>query len=70
MVFIETSLFSKLLRGYLGDDEYRSLQNHLIEYPDAGDVIRASGGVRKAPLGIRWQGKVWRSSRHLLLDHP
>ena len=50
MVFIETSLFSKLLRGYLGDDEYRSLQNHLIEYPDAGDVIRASGGVRK----VRW----------------
>lgn len=50
MVFVETSLFSKLLGRYLSDDEYRLLQNHLIEHPDAGDVIRASGGVRK----VRW----------------
>lgn len=50
MVFVETSLFSRLLGDYLRDDEYRLLQNHLIEYPDAGDVIRGSGGVRK----VRW----------------
>lgn len=50
MVFVETSLFSKLLGDYLREDEYRLLQNHLIEYPDAGDVIRGSGGVRK----VRW----------------
>lgn len=50
MVFVETSLFSKLLGDYLRDDAYRLLQNHLIEYPDAGDVIRGSGGVRK----VRW----------------
>lgn len=50
MVFVETSLFSKLLRNYLSDDEYRLLQNHLIDQPDAGDVIRGSGGVRK----VRW----------------
>jgi mRNA-degrading endonuclease RelE of RelBE toxin-antitoxin system len=50
MVFVETSLFSKLLGDYLRDDEYRLLQNHLIEFPDAGDVIRGSGGVRK----VRW----------------
>lgn len=29
MVFVETSLFSKLLPDYLGDDEYRGLQSHL-----------------------------------------
>ena len=50
MVFVETSLFSKLLKSYLSDDEYRLLQNHLIAHPDAGDVIRGSGGVRK----VRW----------------
>ena len=50
MVFVETSLFSKLLGDYLSDDEYRLLQNYLIAHPDAGDVIRGSGGVRK----IRW----------------
>ena len=51
MVFVETSLFSKLLGDYLSDDEYRRLQNHLIERPDAGAVLRGSGGVRK----VRWQ---------------
>jgi mRNA-degrading endonuclease RelE of RelBE toxin-antitoxin system len=51
MVFVETSLFSRLLRSYLTDEEYRQLQNHLIERPDAGAVIRNSGGVRK----VRWR---------------
>lgn len=51
MVFVETSLFSKLLGDYLSDNEYRQLQNHLIEHPDAGAIIRASGGVRK----VRWR---------------
>jgi len=50
MVFVETSLFSKWLGEYLADDEYRRLQNHLIGHPDAGAVIRGSGGVRK----LRW----------------
>lgn len=50
MVFVETSLFSRLLGDYLRDDEYRLSRNHLIEYPDAGDVIRGAGGVRK----VRW----------------
>lgn len=51
MVFVETSWFSKLLGRYLGDEEYRQLQNHLIEQPGAGDIIRGSGGMRK----IRWR---------------
>ena len=50
MVFVETSLFSKLLSEYLSDDEYRGLQNHLIGRPDVGAIIRGSGGVRK----VRW----------------
>ena len=51
MVFVETSVFSKLLGSYLSDEEYRQLQNHLIERPDAGAVIKNSGGVRK----VRWR---------------
>lgn len=50
MVFVETTVFSKLLRGYLSDDEYRELQSYLIERPDVGALIRDSGGVRK----VRW----------------
>lgn len=51
MVFIETSLFTKLLGEYLSDDDYRALQNHLIAKPDSGVIIRGSGGVRK----VRWR---------------
>ena len=47
MVFIETSLFTKLLPSYLGDDDYRGLQNNLLQHPESGDVVRGSGGVRK-----------------------
>lgn len=48
--FIESPIFSSLLPDYLADDEYSALQEHLCEHPEAGDLIRGSGGVRK----IRW----------------
>jgi len=57
MVFVETGLFSKLLGDYLSDEEYRRLQNHLLAHPDAGAVIRASGGVRKVRWGAGGKGK-------------
>jgi len=44
--FIESPLFSKLVRDYLSDDEYARLQKALSEDPEAGSVIRGSGGVR------------------------
>ena len=50
MIFIEASTFTKLLPGYLTDDEYRGLQMYLMQKPDAGDLVRGSGGVRK----VRW----------------
>ena len=50
MIFIETRLFTKLLSDYLSDDEYRGLQAYLIQKPDAGGIVRSSGGVRK----VRW----------------
>ena len=49
--FIETKLFTRLVREYLSDDEYRELQKALIADPQAGDVIPGSGGVRK----LRWR---------------
>lgn len=53
MLFVETSLFTKLLPQYLTDDEYREFQVFIVENPDAGDVIRGSGGIRK----VRWAAK-------------
>lgn len=49
--FIESPLFSKYLPDYLADDEYSALQEHLCEHPEAGDMVRGSGGVRK----LRWR---------------
>ncbi len=57
MVFVETSVFTKLLPGYLKDEDYRGLQNHLIKSPDAGALIRGSGGVRKVRWGAGAKGK-------------
>jgi hypothetical protein len=48
--FIESPVFTSYLSDYLSDDEYVALQEYLCEHPDAGDVIRGSGGVRK----LRW----------------
>jgi hypothetical protein len=45
--FIEAPLFTKVLYQYLSDDEYRGLQAHLANYPNAGDIIRGTGGFRK-----------------------
>jgi mRNA-degrading endonuclease RelE of RelBE toxin-antitoxin system len=50
MIFIETTIFTKLLPKYLTDDEYRALQWYLVFYPEAGVVVPGSGGVRK----VRW----------------
>lgn len=55
--FVETPLFSKLLKQYLSDDEYRELQQALIDDPQAGDVIPGSGGVRKLRWAASGRGK-------------
>ena len=61
MLFIETSTFTKLLPNYLTDEEYRGLQTYLLQKPDAGDLIKGSGGVRKvrwAPAGSGKSGSI------------
>jgi len=50
MIFIETSSFTKHISKFLDDDEYSGLQGFLLLRPDAGKVVRGSGGVRK----LRW----------------
>lgn len=57
MVFVEASTFTRLLPDYLDDEAYRQLQVHLMTEPDAGALIRGSGGVRKVRWGARGKGK-------------
>jgi hypothetical protein len=50
--FVETTLFTRLIDEYLTDDEFSALQAFMVANPDAGDIIKGSGGVRK----LRWSG--------------
>jgi mRNA-degrading endonuclease RelE of RelBE toxin-antitoxin system len=57
MRFVETPIFTRAIDELLDHEGYRSLQLALLLRPEAGRVIRGSGGLRK----IRWssggQGK-------------
>ena len=50
MVFVETPIFTADVQALLSDEDYAALQRHLVSYPDAGDVIAGTGGLRK----VRW----------------
>jgi mRNA-degrading endonuclease RelE of RelBE toxin-antitoxin system len=51
MLFIETSIFTRLAKDILSDDLYHLLQVFLATYPDSGRIIEESGGLRK----LRWK---------------
>ncbi len=57
MSFVETSLFSRNREQYLDDEQFRLLQASLLISPDAGPVIRESGGIRKLRWGSGGSGK-------------
>lgn len=57
VTFVETKLFTELVLDYLSDDEYAAMQQFLVVNPEAGDVIPASGGVRKLRWGVAGRGK-------------
>ncbi|MEK7408929.1 MAG: transcriptional regulator [Acidobacteriota bacterium] len=49
--FIESAAFERVRAVYLDDDEYAELQQFMMCNPEAGRVVRGSGGVRK----LRWR---------------
>jgi mRNA-degrading endonuclease RelE of RelBE toxin-antitoxin system len=57
--FVELPPFQRIRHEYLDDDAYRALQNELMSNPEAGDVIRGTGGLRKLrqPDAQRGKGK-------------
>jgi len=50
MRIIETTIFTRRLKSLLGDENYRNLQNQLVDHPNSRQIIRGRGGIRK----YRW----------------
>jgi len=55
--FRETAWFTRRVLEYLGDESYAQLQWYLLNRPEAGDLIRASGGIRKLRWTVAGKGK-------------
>jgi mRNA-degrading endonuclease RelE of RelBE toxin-antitoxin system len=53
MEFLETPIFTKIIRQSLHDDEYRLLQTAQMLRPEQGALIPGTNGLRK----LRWAGK-------------
>ena len=57
MLIVETSVFTRRVLKLLSDENYRALQQFLVADPEAGDLIRHSGGLRKIRWSIVGRGK-------------
>ena len=57
MVFIELPTFIKTTKELFTDEDIRTLQNALLENPELGDVIPATGGIRKMRFAAKQKGK-------------
>lgn len=57
MVLIETQLFKRCIEDIATEEEFRLLQNALLNNPEAGKIIRGGNGVRKIRLAVGNRGK-------------
>lgn len=57
MELIETSTFTRQIGDLLSDDEYREFQVSLARSPEAGDLLKGGGGIRKIRVAVGSRGK-------------
>lgn len=65
-IFVELPPFERCREDYLNDDEYRQLQLTLLSNPEAGAVIRGTGGLRKIRFEDKQRGKGKRSGLRMI----
>ena len=56
-VFVELPAFERYRADYLDDVAFRDLQDELMKNPEVGQVIKNTGGLRKARFADRRRGK-------------
>ena len=57
LTVVETLLFQKQWPLYWSEEERGAFAAYIAEYPDAGDVVPESGGIRKVRWGRAGSGK-------------
>lgn len=57
MVFTESPSFTKECLAILSETQYFELQNQLIDFPETGDLIPGSKGLRKVRVASSGKGK-------------
>jgi hypothetical protein len=55
--FVYTSIFERSRQDLLSDEDMHRLEDELLQNPDAGDVERGAGGIRKIRVGVGERGK-------------
>ncbi|HHF7318303.1 TPA: type II toxin-antitoxin system RelE/ParE family toxin [Haemophilus influenzae] len=69
LAFVELPFFEKYRAEYLLDDEYRALQNELLENPEKGDLIQGSNGLRKIRVANSKRNKGKRGGARAIYYH-
>jgi hypothetical protein len=69
MEFFEAPAFTRYLRDYLTDEEYRSLQSLLAQNPELGDMMPGTGGFRKLRWADQRRGKGRRGGLRIIYYH-
>ena len=69
LAFVELPFFEKYRAEYLSDDEYRALQNELLENPEKGDLIQGSNGLRKIRVANSKRNKGKRGGARAIYYH-
>jgi hypothetical protein len=57
MIFVELTPFVAFREDHWTDEDLRAMQNVLLVTPDAGDLIRGGGGLRKLRWSVQGRGK-------------
>ena len=55
--FVELPAFQRVRELYFDDESFKHLQNEMMRLPEAGDIIRGTGGLRKIRFGDERRGK-------------
>jgi hypothetical protein len=54
--FIESLIFSRIIKDLISDEEYANFQTELAQYPEKGGPMAECGGIRKNSHCFAGQG--------------